>query len=118
MAESVEVIGRGGINNVGFAGNEIARFSVGDIGGDFEDCAAKFVTDDACGFDAIAGPVIPVVDVKIGATEGGAFNLEFDGARSEFWFGCIYDLEPWCGLRLCNRFHGRGFTLGLSLTIG
>jgi hypothetical protein len=27
-------------------------------------------------------------------------------------------LEPWCGLRLCNRFHGRGFTLGLSLTIG
>ncbi len=76
------------------------------------------MTDDACGFDSVAGPVVPVIDVKVGAAEGCAFDSDFDSAGLEGRFGDFDDLESGCGLRLCNRFHGSKFTSRQSLTMG
>lgn len=54
---------------MGFGCDEVSGFAVEDVGCDFEDGSAEFVSDDAGGFDAIAGPVVPVVDVEIGSAE-------------------------------------------------
>lgn len=118
VSESVEVVGRGGVNDMRFGCDEVAGFAVGDIRGDFENGAAKFVTDDAGGFDPVAGPVVPVIDVKVGAAERCAFDSDFDSAGLEGGFGDVDDFESGCGLRLCNRFHGSKFTSRQSLTMG
>jgi hypothetical protein len=118
VSESVEVVGRSGIDDVRFRGDKITGFSVGDVRGDFENGAAEFVSNNAGGFDPVAGPVVPVVDVKIGAAEGCAFDSDFDGAGLEGRFGDFNDFESGCGLRLCNRFHGSKFTSRQSLTMG
>lgn len=54
VSKAIEVVGGVWINDVGFAGDKIADFSVVDVVGDFYDGAAEFVADDAGGFNTIA----------------------------------------------------------------
>ena len=58
-------------NQMAFTGNKVTGFKVMNIVTDFSHCTDKFVADMHGNRYGFLGPVIPVVDMNVGAADGG-----------------------------------------------
>src|SRR5262249_29253674 len=60
------------------AADQVAGAEVIDVGADLDDLADELVADDHGHGDGPAGPVVPLVDVDVGAADAGALDADQD----------------------------------------
>jgi hypothetical protein len=72
-----------------FGGHPIASSDILHQGSDLDDIAGKFVSDDDRWDDAAFGPVVPIVDVHIGAAHTGAADADEDFIITRSGFGNV-----------------------------
>jgi hypothetical protein len=90
-------------SDVHFGGDEVSLFDAGDFiaeGGDF---AAELVAGDERRVNAVLRPAVPVVNVEVGAADGGHFDFDEDLVAAEggnFYFANV-------GARGCFRLDHR-----------
>ena len=107
---------RAGIDDVAFASNEVADFDFGDPGADFDDRPTKFVADDAGRMDAVFRPVVPIVNVQVGAADAAVLDTQLHAPWSDKRFFDLDDLQSSFRTRLGNGLHGAGSYQRPSLT--
>jgi hypothetical protein len=74
----------------------ISFLDIGDEVSHFNDVAGKFVTDDERRLASPARPIIPVVDVNVGAAYPGAADLYQNFVVSDLRLGYIAEHYPRC----------------------
>ena len=62
--------------------DELAGVDRGDILPELDDLADELVADDQSGLDRVLGPLVPRVDVEIGAADAGAEDADQDLSRT------------------------------------
>jgi hypothetical protein len=65
-------------DDVAFGADPLAEFVAGDAGADLHDAADEFVPDHEARLDRALTPLVPLVDVQVGAADGGLFQLDQD----------------------------------------
>ena len=101
VAAAGEAVAAAAANEVTFRGDVVPDLEVRDPGPKFLDVSAELVTHGHGDRDGALGPGIPVVDVEVGATDGGFADADEDIHRSRF--------GPW------DLFHPKsGFVLRLD----
>jgi len=95
-------------DDVPLAVDEVAGVEADDVGADGLDRADEFVADDHGCLDGFLGPSIPVVDVNVGAADGGFFDLDEDIVHAGGGHGDLGEGEAGTGLELGDSAHGFG----------
>ena len=92
--------------HVHLGGDEVAFLHGGDIFADGFDGAAEFVAGNERRMNAALRPLVPLIDVQVGAANGGDFDLHqhFVGAKCRE--GNFADFCAGSGLRLYDSKHG------------
>src|SRR5262245_10444882 len=67
--------------DVALAADEVACLEIADTGPDRDHFADELVADDHRHRNGLAGPVVPLPDVQVGATDAGAVDADEDLAR-------------------------------------
>jgi hypothetical protein len=75
-----------------------------DVLADLDDFADELVADHHRDGNRLLRPLIPLVDVQIGAADGGALDLDQHVVGARFGLGHILE-QAWRGLLLDERFH-------------
>ena len=57
-------------------GDDIAHFQTGDVGTDLDDLAGEFMPTDHGHRNGFLGPGIPVVNMDVGAADGGFMDFD------------------------------------------
>ena len=76
METPSEAVTAAAAHNVALARDNIAHLQTRDVGAELNDFAGVLVTRGHRGLDRFLRPVVPVVDVHIGATDGGFMDLD------------------------------------------
>ena len=92
--------------HVHLGGDEIAFLHAGDLVADGLHRAAELVSGNERRMNAALRPLVPVVNVQVGAADGGDLDLDQDVGAAELRFGNFADLGARRGLRLYNGKHG------------
>ena len=92
--------------DVHLGGDEVAFLHAGDIFADGLDGAAELVAGNERGMNAALRPLVPLIDVQVGAANGRDFDLDQDFVRTECGIGNFADLCARSGLRLYDSKHG------------
>ena len=85
-------------NDVTFAGYDLTNGVTGRVLAGFHDFTNIFVTDYARNLNGVFGPLVPVVDVKVGAADGGLVDLDLDVVVAAYRFRNF--VHPQAGLRI------------------
>jgi hypothetical protein len=86
------------VYDVTLGGDAIAFLNIGDESSDLDYVAGEFMSDDEWRLAAAAGPLIPVVDVNVGAADSGAANFDQNFIVADFRLGYIaQDHSRACG---------------------
>ena len=72
--------------DVAFTGHDLAHFILGYCRADFNDFTTILVADRRSDFDRFLGPFIPVVNMQIGAADGGLMDFDLDIIGANFWY--------------------------------
>ena len=94
--------------HVHFGGNEIAFLYAGDFIAEGDYFAAELVSGDERRMNASLGPAVPLVNVEVGAADGGDFDFDQDVRASERGDFDLADLRARRGFRLHHREHRIG----------
>ena len=94
--------------DVHLGGNEVAFFYAGHFVAECDDLAAKFVSGDERRLDAALGPAVPLVDVEVGAADGGDFYFYQDFVASVGWDGDFSNFRARRGLWFHYCLHRAG----------
>ena len=78
MAAAGEAVAAAAADDVTFPADDIAGEEIGDVGPDFDDAADKLVADGHGDGNGLLRPVVPLVDVDIGAADAGAQDADQD----------------------------------------
>ncbi len=92
-------------DDVAFGGDALADFPAFDVFADFDDFADEFVADGHGGFDGTLGPVVPKVDVDVGAADGGLFDFDEYIRQPDFGHGDVGHPDAFFGGFLDEGFH-------------
>src|SRR5690348_6474127 len=93
--------------------DEIAGLERFDFGADFFDGPAEFVAEGHRRANARGGPFVPMVDMKVGAADGGGADADENVRRAKRRDGNGFELSALFGARLAQSFH-----LGVRLGCG
>ena len=80
------------VDDVRLGRDEVPDLALCDALAHLDHGAAELVPDDPRRLDPPAAPRVPVVDVEVGATNGGALDLELDGAGPDLGLGDVDDV--------------------------
>ena len=72
MAAAGQAVAAASADDVAFAADDVAGLKIGDVGADLDDFADEFVADDHRHGDGLLRPLVPLVDVQVGAADAGA----------------------------------------------
>ena len=92
--------------HVHFGGDEVAFLHAGDFVADGFDRAAELVAGNERRMNAALRPLVPLVNVQVGAADGGHLDLDQHVGRAKLRFGNFADFRARCGLRLNDGKHG------------
>ena len=93
-------------SHVHLGGNEITFFDAGDLIAHGFDVAAELVAGNERGMNAALRPLVPLINVQVGAADGGDLDLDQNVGRAELGNGNFADLGARRGLRLYDGKHG------------
>ena len=105
MAASREAVTAASANHVALSADELAREKVGDICAYFDNFAHEFVAHHHGDRNGPLGPLIPLVDVDIGAADGGLLYLNENVVNADRGDRNIFQPESGFGFTLYQRFH-------------
>ena len=95
-------------SHVHLGGNKIAFLDAGHFVAEGHDFAAELVPRDQRRMNAVLRPAVPLINVEIGATDGGHLNLDQDIGASEGRNFDFTNFRTGRSLRLHNGEHGLG----------
>ena len=85
--------------------DELAGVDRGDILPELDDLADELVADDQSGLDRVLGPLVPRVDVEIGAADAGAEDADQDLSRTRLRLRHVLQPEAWLRFSLHQSLH-------------
>jgi len=94
-------------NNMPFPANEVSGIKVRDVRSDPDDFAGKFVPDDERDANCGPRPVIPVVDMHVGAANAGAQYANLDVIDAGLGLGHIFEPQAAGFAAFYEGFHSR-----------
>jgi hypothetical protein len=100
-----EAVAAATADDVPFAADDVAGAEVLHIGPDFDDASDEFVADYHRNGDRLLSPVIPVVDMHVGAADAGAEHLDEDVVDANRRLGDIFEPQADCTVLFDQRFH-------------
>src|SRR5580658_4431396 len=71
VTAACEAVTTASTDDVAFAADQVARLEVADIGADFDDLAHEFVADGHRNGDGLLRPLVPLVNMHVGAADAG-----------------------------------------------
>src|SRR3546814_13754208 len=83
-------------------------------GSDLDDAADEFMADHQPGPDRALAPLVPQVDVQVGAADGGFLELDQDLVRARLRDRDLPHPHALARLALDHRLHGRRTLRGLA----
>ncbi len=92
--------------HVHLGGDEVARLHAGHFVAHGFDGAAELVAGNERRMNAALRPLVPLVNVQVGAADGGHLDLDQDVGAAELRLGNFADFRARRGLRLNNGKHG------------
>ena len=92
-------------DDMAFAGNPVADLDAPHVGGDGIDETDELVANSDARRDVGCGPVVPGLDVEVGATDGGPADLDPHFARPGFRHRQVTQFEPGSGTGLHEGLH-------------
>src|SRR6185437_4188297 len=113
MAASSETISAAAADNVAFAADQFAGMEVVYVGADLHDLADEFVSDDQGYRNGGAGPLVPLVDVKVGAADSGEQDADFDVINTDVRLRHILEPEATLTAGFYARLHAVRVERGL-----
>src|ERR1035437_5199834 len=105
VAPSGHAVAAPAAHHVTIAADQFSDPEVGYIRAARDDLAYKFVTDDHRDPNGGFGPVIPFVDMKVGAANSGPKNADFDVIDAKLRFGNLFEPKAATRLTFYQRFH-------------
>ena len=76
-----------------FAADDVAGIEVAYVGADLDDLPDEFVADGHGNGDGFLRPVVPLVDVDIGAADAGVADTDQYIVDADFGFGNFFEPE-------------------------
>ncbi len=104
VATAGHAIAAAAADDVAFAGDDHAWLIVVDVVADLDDLADKFVADDHRHRDRLLRPLVPLIDVDVGAADRGAFDADLHVVRTRIWLRHIFKPQATGGLAFDQRF--------------
>jgi len=89
-------------------GDEVAFLHRSDVPAHLRHVSAKLMPRHQRRLDAVLRPVVPLVDVQVGPTDGGGLHLNQNIVGPELRYGHLTDLGAGSGAGLHHRLHHRG----------
>ena len=96
MAAAGEAVAAAAADHVAFAADDVAGEEVGHIGPDLDDPADELVADRHGDGDGFLRPLVPLVDVDVGAADPGPQHLDQDVVDADR--GRLDVFQPQAGL--------------------
>jgi hypothetical protein len=93
MTPPGETIAATPAHDVTFPADKIAGVKVLDVGSNFDNLSTKFVTDDQRHVNHGLCPLVPVVDVQVGAANSRAKHANLHVVDAGFGLGNIFEPE-------------------------
>ena len=91
--------------HVHLGGDEVAFLDAGNFLAHGFDDAAELVPGNERRMNAALRPLVPLINMQVGAADGGHLDLDQNVGRSELRFGNFANLRARRGLRLYNSKH-------------
>ena len=91
--------------DMAFTADPLANMEAGNAFTQGSNLAHIFVADGLTGFDMLGCPIVPLIDMDIGATDGGFVNFDQDFTGAGFRDGNLGQNETRTGMRLYKRIH-------------
>src|SRR3546814_8636306 len=88
--------------------NPLADRVAAYAGSDLDDAADEFMADHQPGLDRALAPLVPQVDVQVGAADGGFLELDQDLVRARLRDRDLLHPDALGRFALDQRLHGRG----------
>src|SRR5579871_344572 len=107
MTASRETVAAAPANHVSFATDDLAGMKVGDVRADFDDASDKFVADRHGDGNGALRPIVPLINVYVGAADSGAQHLDQYVVDADLRFVDVLEREAAIGLVLDECFHGK-----------
>jgi hypothetical protein len=105
VAPSRKAVAAAAAHHMTLAADQFSDPEVGYIRAHRDDLAYKFVADDHRDPNGGLGPVIPFVDMKVGAANSGPKNADFDVIDAKLRFGNLFEPKATTRLTFYQRFH-------------
>src|SRR6185437_4683309 len=113
MSASCETVTAAAADNVAFAANQFAGMKVVHVGADLHDLADELVSDDQGHRNSGAGPLVPRVDVQVGAADSGGQDADFDVINTDVRLRHILEPEATLTAGFYERLHAVRVERGL-----
>src|ERR1035438_5046176 len=96
MAAARQAIAAAAADHVPFATDDIAGIEIRHVGADLGDLAHEFVPDHQAHRDGLARPIVPLIDVHVGAANARAMHADQDVVDADA--GLLDVFQPEAGL--------------------
>ena len=97
MAPAGQAIAAAAANHVAFAADNVAGIKVVDVGADRNDLADKFMADGHGNRDGLLRPLVPLVDMNVGAADAGIVDAHQHIVDADDRFGNIFQPQSTLG---------------------
>jgi hypothetical protein len=95
-------------DDMAFGRDPVAHFVAGDALAELRDPPNEFVPDNQAGPDGPLRPFVPVVDVQVGAADGGFFQPDQDLVGAGFGHGDLFHPDAGRGIAFYQGLHRCG----------
>src|SRR5580693_4301013 len=106
VAAAGEAVAAASADDMAFAGDEVADLEVGDVGADGRKFADELMADDHGNGYGLLGPLVPLINMDIGAADSGAADADEDVVDAVFGLGNVLEPEAALRARLDESSHG------------
>src|ERR1017187_7759508 len=98
MPASSQTIPAAPAHDVSLAADNLAREKIGNVGADLDNLADELMAYDHGHGNGALRPVVPVVNVDVGAADGRALHANQDVVDADARLGNIFQPEAWRSL--------------------
>ena len=105
VAPAGQAVAAASADHVAFAADDIAGEKIGDVGADLDDLAHEFMADRQRDGDGLLRPIVPLVNVHVGAADARAMHADQDIVDADAGFPDFFQPEAGLALAFDQRFH-------------
>ena len=91
VAAAGQAIAAPSADDVAFSADDLTGIKIRDIGSDLDDLAHELVTHHHRDGDRFAGPIVPFIDVNVGAADAGPVDLDQDVIDADLRLGNFFE---------------------------